>query len=48
MGTRYLLDTNVIIDFMGNKFSITAQKMLSAIIVYNHKVAQSPNHDLQD
>jgi predicted nucleic acid-binding protein len=32
MGTRYLLDTNVIIDFMGNRFSVTAQKTLSAII----------------
>jgi predicted nucleic acid-binding protein len=32
MGKRYLLDTNVVLDFMGNKVPANAQKMISTII----------------
>jgi predicted nucleic acid-binding protein len=32
MGTRYLLDTNVVLDFMGNKLPAKSQCFLSEII----------------
>jgi predicted nucleic acid-binding protein len=32
MGTRYLLDTNVVLDFMGNRFPANVQKRISGII----------------
>ena len=32
MGTRYLLDTNVVLDFMGNKLPAKSQFFLSEII----------------
>ena len=32
MGTKYLLDTNVVLDFMGNKLSAKSQFFLSEII----------------
>ncbi|MCL2284297.1 MAG: type II toxin-antitoxin system VapC family toxin [Fibromonadales bacterium] len=32
MGTKYLLDTNVILDFMGKKFSENVQSVIAEII----------------
>jgi len=32
MGTRYLLDTNVVLDFMGKKFPVKSRFFLSEII----------------
>ncbi|GHT53553.1 hypothetical protein AGMMS49982_16780 [Bacteroidia bacterium] len=40
MGIRYLLDTNVALDFMGNRLSVEAQTMLVRIIVKKTKVLQ--------
>jgi predicted nucleic acid-binding protein len=32
MGMKYLLDTNAVLDFMGNRFPVTAHTIMSKII----------------
>lgn len=37
MGTRYLLDTNIVIDFSAQKLPATAYDLLTTIMIRTHK-----------